>query len=309
MSEVKEKSLNVTKVIDYFNLRIINQDNPNLQYNDIYQPTIKRVGLELSELIVTERIYKNVVAWGTSESMWFFSIGKQRATKAIEHIFSQLPPLVLLSKGFQKPALSWVYEIANKYNIPVALSRKSSSIMTTNVGTYLNDFFAEETQVHGTLVLVGAIGVLIIGQSGVGKSEAALELVQRGNILISDDAVLIKDAGIHFIGRCPSITRNFLEVRGIGIIDVKYTYGVSSMSESANIDLVIELVKFNRANSYDRLGTELLTHNILGRTVRKMVVPIKEGGSAASLIEAAVSFYMAQKDGKNILKEIENRRY
>ncbi|WP_426461337.1 HPr(Ser) kinase/phosphatase [Mycoplasma hafezii] len=308
MSNKSHKEINVKKVIKFFDLNIINADNPELQFNNIYEPAIKRVGLELSEKIRADRINLNVISWGTSESMWFFQIGKVRALEALEYVFQQKPPLVILSKGVSKPALSWILQVANKYNIPVALTTTSSSVISTAIGNYLNDFFAEETQVHGTLVLVGGTGVLITGASGVGKSEAALELVQKGHQLIADDAVLIKDSGSIFVGRAPKLTQNLLEVRGIGLIDIKYTYGIKAIAKSAMIDLVVELVRQEQQNDLDRLGTQILKYHIFGRYIRKIKVPIKEGGSAASLIEAAVSAYLAWRDNVNILDLIEQRR-
>ncbi|WP_027121048.1 HPr(Ser) kinase/phosphatase [Mycoplasma leonicaptivi] len=303
-----KKKINVWEIIDFFSLKLINSNPEEIEYSYISQPAIKRVGLELSELIINERLNRNVISWGTSESIWFQSIGKQRAKKAISHIFSQKPPLVILSKGVTKPALYWINELADEYKIPVALVEVSSSFISTNIGAYLNNYFAEQVQVHGCLVLVKGTGVLIIGQSGVGKSEAALELVQKGHVLISDDSVLISDGGNLFIGRPPKITQNILEVRGIGMIDVKYIYGVNSVASSSVIDLVVELVQANKQNELDRLGIEFLKYPILGRYINKIQIPIKGGGSSAALIEAAVGFYLSKQDGLNVIETIEKRR-
>ncbi|MCU4706883.1 HPr(Ser) kinase/phosphatase [Mycoplasma sp. CSL7503-lung] len=303
-----KKKINVEKIINFFNLEIINKNKESIEYNDIYQPAIKRVGLDLAEKVNSDRISNNVIAWGTTESLWFQGIGKFRACEALEHIFKQKPPLVMLSKGVTKPALEWIVEVADTYNVPVTLSQTSSSYISTNVGSYLNNFFSEEKQIHGCLVLIGGTGVLIIGASGVGKSEAALELVQKGHVLISDDSVLIKDTGNLFIGRSPEITRNFLEVRGIGIIDIKYTYGIRSVAPSSIINLVVELVRTDKQQEFDRLGVDFLKYSIFGRSIKKIQIPIKEGGSTASLIEAAVSSYLSRHDGVNVLDEIEKRR-
>ncbi|QGZ97411.1 HPr kinase/phosphorylase [Mycoplasma sp. NEAQ87857] len=303
-----QKKISVEKVIKFFNLNIINKDCPNIKYDYIYLPAIKRLGLELAELFVTDRIYKNVISWGTSESLWFMQVGKQRSLKALRHVISQKPPLILLSRGVSKPALSWIYDVACEYGVPVALVNSSSSDISTNIGSYLNNFFADEIQIHGCLVLIGGTGVLIVGESGIGKSEAALELVQKGHILVSDDSVLIKNTSPVFIGRSPKITRNFLEVRGLGIIDIKYTYGTSAVTSSAPINLVIELVRKERQNELDRIGTEFLKFPLYNRFIRKIMVPIKEGGSASSLIEAAVSAYLSRHEGKDIIAEMEQRR-
>ncbi|AKF41432.1 HPr kinase/phosphorylase [Mycoplasmopsis canis UFG4] len=303
-----KKKVSVKELIDFFGWRILNNPETHINYNYIYQPAIKRVGLELAELLTHERLNNNVISWGTSESLWFQKIGKQASQRAIEHIFVQHPPLIILSKGVAKPALSWIVESAEKFGVPVCLSQVSSSLLSTNVGSYLNNYFLDETQVHACLVLIGGTGVLIIGQSGVGKSEAALELVQRGHVLISDDSVLIRDGGNIFIGRSPRITQNMLEVRGIGMIDVKHIYGVKSVATSSVIDLVVELVKTDRQNELDRLGIDFLKYPIFGRSIHKIQIPIKEGGSAASLIETAVGFFLSKRDGLNVIQEMERRR-
>ncbi|WBP83990.1 HPr(Ser) kinase/phosphatase [Mycoplasmopsis edwardii] len=305
---MKKKKVSVKELLDFFGWRILNNDKENINYSYIYQPAIKRVGLELSELISHDRLNNNVISWGTSESLWFQKIGKTRATIAIEHIFKQKPPLVILSKSVAKPALNWIVAAGDKYGVPICLSEVNTSLISTNVGSYLNNYFLDETQVHACLVLIGGTGVLIIGQSGVGKSEAALELVQRGHVLISDDSVLIRDGGNIFIGRSPKITQNMLEVRGIGMIDVKYMYGVKSVATSSVIDLVVELVKTDRQNELDRLGLDFLKYPIFGRSINKIQIPIKEGGSAASLIETAVGFYLSKRDGLNVIAEMEKRR-
>ncbi|TDV24093.1 Hpr(Ser) kinase/phosphatase [Mycoplasmopsis mustelae] len=300
--------INAAKIVDSFSLKLINQTPETINWNFIYRPAIKRVGLELAERIENLNSNGNLICWGTSESIWFQSIGKKESLKAIEHIFKTQPPLVVLSRGVMKPALSWIESIANKYHVPVCITNLSSSSITTIIGSYLNNYFCEEVQVHGCLVLVGGTGVLIIGQSGVGKSEAALELVQKGHILISDDSVLIKNNGNLFIGRSPKITRNMLEVRGIGIIDIKYTYGIKAVASSTIIHLVVELVRSDVQNELDRLGIGFLSYPILGRSIKKIQIPIKEGGSVSSLIEAAVSAYLSKHDGLDILREMEKRR-
>ncbi|TQC54754.1 HPr(Ser) kinase/phosphatase [Mycoplasmopsis cynos] len=305
---IKNKKVSVKELIDFFSLKLINKNKDKIYYNYIYRPAIKRLGLELSQSINNERINKNTIAWGTSESFWFQKIGKSASIKAIDNVFSQKPPIVILSKGVSKPALNWIVQVADKYGVPICLTRVSTSLLSTNVGSYLNNYFLDEIQVHACLVMVGGTGVLIIGQSGVGKSEAALELIQRGHIFISDDSVLIQDNGNIFIGRSPKITKNMLEVRGIGLIDVKYIYGVKSVASSSVIDLVVELVKTDKQTELDRLGIDFLKYPVFGRYINKIQIPIKEGGSAASLIETAVGFYLSKKDGLNVIQEIEKRR-
>lgn len=305
----KNKEILVTKIIKKFNLDIINKDFIT-EFHSIYEPAIKRVGLELAG-VKTARLYnRNIICWGTNESVYLEQAGEQDALAKIENILSQVPPLMILSKGVSEKVKEWVLKIANKYIIPVNFSKMSTSQVVTSIGTYLSDYFANQEMVHGSLVSVGGVGVLIVGESGSGKSEATLDLVQRGNIFISDDSVLIKQIGSNFYGTSPEITKDFIEVRGIGLIDVKFTYGIRSVTEGSVIHLVVELVtiKDNTFHNFDRLGIEYQKYPILNGSIRKIQIPVKQGFSAASLIEAAVSSYLAKKEGLDIIREINRRK-
>ncbi|TNK85816.1 HPr(Ser) kinase/phosphatase [Mycoplasmopsis pullorum] len=304
---MNKRKISSTEIIEKFSLNIVNADN-NPNYWNIYSPAIKRVGLELTRSIKNERVGRNIISWGTSESKWFNSIGKKKTIDALNAVFQYHPPLVILSKGVSERVQKWIVQAANEHKIPVAVSEDSTSLITTTIGTYLNDFYTQETQVHGCLVLIGGVGVLIVGPSGLGKSEATLDLIQRGHVFISDDAVLIKYSGGRFVGRSPLITKNFLEVRGIGIIDVKYTYGINAIASNCTINLVVELVQKQNQHELDRLGIHFLEYPILKGSIKKMQIPVKDGGNTASLIEAAVSAYLARHDGNSILEEMEKRR-
>ncbi|WP_029906410.1 HPr(Ser) kinase/phosphatase [Mycoplasmopsis opalescens] len=305
----KNKEILVTKIIKKFNLDIINKDFIT-EFHSIYEPAIKRVGLELAG-VKTARLYnRNIICWGTNESVYLEQAGEQDALAKIENILTQVPPLMILSKGVSEKVKEWVLKIANKYIIPVNFSKMSTSQVVTSIGTYLSDYFANQEMVHGSLVSVGGVGVLIVGESGSGKSEATLDLVQRGNIFISDDSVLIKQIGSNFYGTSPEITKDFIEVRGIGLIDVKFTYGIRSVTEGSVIHLVVELVtiKDNTFHNFDRLCIEYQKYPILNGSIRKIQIPVKQGFSAASLIEAAVSSYLAKKEGLDIIREINRRK-
>ncbi|MBM6860436.1 HPr(Ser) kinase/phosphatase, partial [Clostridium saudiense] len=170
-----------------------------------------------------------------------------------------------------------------------------SKMVTTNfiskMTIYLADKFAPETRLHGVLVDVNGIGILITGESGIGKSETALELIKRGHRLVTDDAVDIREIDGSLIGTSPRITIGMLEVRGIGIIDIPSLYGVSSILQSKSINLIMHFEHWKDDGDYDRLGTNQETQEILGVNVKKLRIPIRPGRNIAVIIEAAAVNY------------------
>lgn len=306
---MRKRKINIKEIIKEFELTICNEECDPI-YRDVQEPAIKRLGLELSGQIENTRYSRNIICWGTSESIFFTKKGKEEAINILARVLKEEPPLVILSKGVRELPKKWILKVCNKYRIPVFSTENSStSSISASIGTYLSEKYSEEVQVHGCLVLIGGVGVLIVGPSGSGKSEATLELIQRGHIFVSDDAVLVKLVGNTYYGKSPAITKNFLEARGIGLIDMKYTYGVKSVTDNCEIGLVVELVsnQTEEAKNLDRLGLSDLKFPILDGALPKIQIPVKDGSSAASLIEAAVSTFLARKDGIDVLKQIQER--
>ena len=173
---------------------------------------------------------------------------------------------------------------------------------------WLNVELAPRISVHGVLVDVYGEGLLIMGESGIGKSEAALELIKRGHRLVSDDVVEIKRVSdITLIGTAPDITRHFIELRGIGIIDVKNLFGVESVMDTQSIDLVIKLEEWNKDQEYDRLGLEEEYTEFLGNKVVCHSIPIRPGRNLAVICESAAVNHRQKKMGYNAAQELYNR--
>lgn len=173
---------------------------------------------------------------------------------------------------------------------------------------WLNVELAPRKTIHGVLVDVYGEGILITGESGIGKSEAALELVKRGHRLVSDDVVEIKKVSdVTLIGTAPDITRHFIELRGIGIIDVKTLFGVESVKDTCSIDLVIKLEEWDRSKKYDRLGLEDNYMEILGNEVVCHSIPIRPGRNLAVICESAAVNHRQKKMGYNAAKELHDR--
>jgi HPr kinase/phosphorylase len=198
--------------------------------------------------------------------------------------------------------------LAKKYNKPLLFSTRATSPLMAEVIRWLNAELAPRISIHGVLVDVYGEGVLIMGESGIGKSEAALELLKRGHRLITDDVVEIrKISDDTLIGTSPEITRHFIELRGIGIIDVKTLYGVESVMENQTIDMVIKLEEWDKDKEYDRLGLNEEYTEFLGNKVVCHSIPIRPGRNLAIIVESAAVNHRQKKMGYNAAQELYRR--
>ena len=198
--------------------------------------------------------------------------------------------------------------MADKYKIPIFVTPKATSAFMAEVIRWLNVELAPCISIHGVLVDVYGEGILIMGESGIGKSEAALELIKRGHRLITDDVVEIrKVSDVTLIGSAPDITRHFIELRGIGIIDVKTLFGVESVKETGAIDLVIKLEEWDRDKEYDRMGLDEEYTEFLGNKVVCHSLPIRPGRNLAVIVETAAVNHRQKKMGYNAARELYNR--
>ena len=198
--------------------------------------------------------------------------------------------------------------LAIKYDVPIFVTDQTTSTFMAEIIRWLNVELAPCISIHGVLVDVYGEGVLIMGESGIGKSEAALELIKRGHRLVSDDVVEIRrvsDATL--VGSAPDITRHFIELRGIGIIDVKTLFGVESVKDTQSIDLVIKLEEWDKDREYDRLGLEEEYTEFLGNRVVCHSLPIRPGRNLAVIVESAAVNHRQKKMGYNAAQELYRR--
>ena len=184
------------------------------------------------------------------------------------------------------------------YNRTILRTEQETTRVISRLKRYLDTRLAPETRVHGVLVDIYGCGILITGDSGIGKSETALELIKRGHRIISDDAVDFKEIDREIIGYCPHITFGMLEVRGVGIIDITSIYGLSSVLESKKLDLIIELEHWDDSESYDRLGIDDLYKDVLGVKIKLIRLPIRPGRNVSVLVEAAAANYRYKLTGR-----------
>lgn len=215
-------------------------------------------------------------------------------------------PCIVYCRGLKPEPM--LLEKANKANVPVFSTGVNTSTFTAEIIRWLNVELAPCISIHGVLVDVYGVGVLIMGESGIGKSEAALELIKRGHRLVSDDVVEIRKVSDDtLVGKAPDITRHFIELRGIGIVDVKMLFGVQSVRETQNIDLVITLEDWNRDKEYDRLGLEEEYTEFLGNKVVCHQLPIRPGRNLAIIVETAAINHRQKSMGYNAAQELYKR--
>ena len=221
----------------------------------------------------------------------------------LEKLFSFVPPAVIVCRGLEP--LPEMIEFARQYGVPLLSSPDTTSTLMSTLITTLNVELAPRITRHGVLVEVYGEGILILGDSGVGKSETAIELVKRGHRLIADDAVeLRKVSSRKIMGTAPENIRHFIELRGIGIINVARVFGVGSVRSSVEVELVVELEPWDRTKNYDRTGLESDSYDILGVQVPSMLIPVMPGRNLAVILETAAINNRQKEMGYNAAQEL-----
>ncbi len=243
---------------------------------------------------------------GYVEYTYLEHLTRERKREVYEQLLAtKIPCLIYTTRT--EPDLD-MFELAKKYQVPIFATKKATSAFMAEVIRWLNVELAPCITIHGVLVDVYGEGILIMGESGIGKSEAALELIKRGHRLITDDVVEIRRVSDEtLIGTSPDITRHFIELRGIGIIDVKTLFGVESVKNTSSIDLVIKLEEWSRDKEYDRMGLEEEYVEFLGNKVVCHSLPIRPGRNLAVIVESAAVNHRQKKMGYNAARELYNR--
>lgn len=195
-------------------------------------------------------------------------------------------------------------EGAVKYNRVLLRSKLRTTAFVNELSIYLNELLAPTITIHGVLVDLYGVGVLLVGHSSVGKSESALELIQRGHRLVADDAVCLKRVNDRLVGSAPVKIRHLMEIRGLGIIDVEKMYGSGSVRQTKMVDFVACLEDWNEEKQYDRLGDETHTYNILDIDMPEYIIPVRPGRNVASILEAAARNFRAKLLGYNVMDEL-----
>ncbi|TJX15217.1 HPr(Ser) kinase/phosphatase [Tissierella creatinini] len=279
----------------------------------IYSTEITRPGLPIIgyfEKFAPERL--QVI--GSSEWNYINDLSEPLRYESIDKYFSYPIPALIFSRNLE--IFPEIIELAEKYNRTILRSDKATSKLISELIDHIDYSVAPATTIHGVLMEVYGIGVLLTGKSGLGKSETALELLMRGHRLISDDAVEIKRVEEQLRGESPKLTRYFMEIRGIGILDIERLYGIGSVKEYEYIDMMVELELWDENKVYDRIGLDEDTIEILGVNLPKVTIPIRPGRNTAMIVEVAarnnrqkrLGYNAAQVLNERIMSEIEKRK-
>ncbi len=297
-------SVSIEKVIEKFGLKNL---TPQIEVENIkiHQPDINRPALQLAGYFEHfEETRPQII--GFVEYSYMENLSDKKKKEVYPQVISEKTPCIIFCRDLHPDEL--FMKTALKNNVPLLITEKSTSAFMAEIIRWLNVKLAPCISVHGVLVDVYGEGVLITGESGIGKSEAALELIKRGHRLVSDDVVEIRKVSDDtLIGSAPDITRHFIELRGIGIIDVKTLYGVQSVMNTTNINLVIRLEDWDKEKKYDRLGLEESYTEYLGNKIVCHNIPIRPGRNLAIICESAAVNYRQKKMGYNAAQELYQR--
>ena len=287
---VKEFNLEVTYAsTDFDAIRITVEDvaRPGLQlagYFDHYEPMRLQV-------------------MGNVEMSYVDKLQPKERGAIFDRLFSYKSPALLIARDI--PPHAECLQMAQKHNVTVLRTKEATSTIVSTIITYLKAALAPRITRHGVLVEVYGEGILILGDSGVGKSETAIELVKRGHRLIADDAVELRRISYkQILGTAPENIRHFIELRGIGIVNVARVFGIGSVRSSVEVEMVIQLEPWDRTKNYDRTGLETEYTDILGVKVPKMLIPVMPGRNLAVIIETAAINNRQKEMGYNAAKEL-----
>jgi len=293
-------SVGLSKLVDKMQLE---NCTPEIDISSIMltQPDVNRPALQLAgffDYFDNERV--QVI--GNVEHAYMEKMNPEEALGIMKKLMSFKVPCIVFCRNIEVP--EEVLRIAIETGVPIMRTKASTSSFMAEVIRWLKVELAPRISIHGVLVDVYGEGILIMGESGIGKSEAALELIKRGHRLVSDDVVEIKKVSDEtLIGSAPDVTRHFIELRGIGIINVKSLFGVESVKNTQSIDLVIKLEEWDRNKEYDRFGMEDEYTEFLGNKVLCHSIPIRPGRNLAIICESAAVNYRQKKMGYNAAQE------
>ncbi len=292
-------SIPINEVIKGLNLEIVAGKNGTGR--KVSNPSLTKPGLELAGMFDFYE-HDRIQIIGSKEVTFFSYLSEEEKKDRVNKLFEKDPPAFIFSKNVKVPEL--FIQCGNKYNIPVLKSSYATTSLFSELYDFLQSMLAERTSMHGVLMDISGVGVLITGKSGIGKSEVALELIRRGYILVADDMVEIYqlEKGV-LIGEAPNLLKHYLEIRGVGIVNVVYLFGAKAYRENKKISLIVKLDTWAEDADFDRIGMEEEYHKIFDTNVAYASIPITEARNTATLVEAAAHDFKSKQMGYNSAQE------
>ena len=258
---------------------------------------VNRPGLALAGF--TENfLYERIQILGETETLYLDTLGAGDRRKALDRLFEQDPPCVIVSKGL--PVDPHLRQRCEERHVPLLRTRMSTTPFIHQLTAYLNDVFAPRITLHGSLVDVYGVGLLFAGESGIGKSETALDLVERGHRLVADDIVIVSrrpPAGL--VGSSNELLGHRMEIRGVGIVDIREMFGVRATRLNKRVEVEVRLVRWDPEAPYERLGLEDRTTSILGVRIPYVSIPLVPGKNVAVLAEVVAMNHLIKAGGRN----------
>ncbi|GGH89048.1 HPr kinase/phosphorylase [Pullulanibacillus pueri] len=293
----------IRQLIKEFDLELISGEDEierGVSTSDISRP-----GLEMAGFF-TYYPAERIQLLGKTELSFLNSLPSEERVDRMEKLCTVETPCVIVSRGLDVPVE--LIEASKKSGVPVLKTPLKTTHVSSKITNYLETLLAPMTSVHGVLVDVYGIGVLLTGDSGVGKSETALELVKRGHRLVADDSVEIRQTGDNdLVGNPPELIQHLLEIRGLGIIDVMTLFGAGAIRNYKKISMIIHLEPWDSKKMYDRLGLDEDRVQLVGTTIPKLTVPVRPGRNIAVIIEVAAMNFRLKGMGINAAQEFSDR--
>ena len=299
MDEVKG-TIKLKKLVEHFQLKVLlagaDYEQAEIGIKDVNRPGLQFVGF--FDYFDPRRL--QVI--GMAETKMLEGMTHERRAESFARLFDYDIPALVISRDLD--CFPECMEMARKYRRTLLSTNDTTVVFTSKVIDYLNHELAATVTRHGVLLDIYGEGVMIIGDSGIGKSETAIELVKRGHRLVADDAVDIRRVSNQLIGKAPELIRHYIELRGIGIIDLQQLFGMSAVKLESQIDLVVEMEPWVEGKFYDRFGLDELSMNVLGVELPKVLVPVRPGRNLASIVEVAAMHTRHKRYGFNSAQQL-----
>ena len=299
MDEVKG-TIKLKKLVEHFQLKVLlagaDYEQAEIGIKDVNRPGLQFVGF--FDYFDPRRL--QVI--GMAETKMLEGMTHERRAESFARLFDYDIPALVISRDLD--CFPECMEMARKYRRTLLSTNDTTVVFTSKVIDYLNHELAATVTRHGVLLDIYGEGVMIIGDSGIGKSATAIELVKRGHRLVADDAVDIRRVSNQLIGKAPELIRHYIELRGIGIIDLQQLFGMSAVKLESQIDLVVEMEPWVEGKFYDRFGLDELSMNVLGVELPKVLVPVRPGRNLASIVEVAAMNNRHKRYGFNSAQQL-----